>query len=355
MGAKYAPTREPTLDPARTVSQAREPLRPVYGIWGEDRGKVERALRRLVERVASEGGMPPDVFEAGQTPAAEVVAACETLAFGGTRLVIVRGVEAWRADDATPLVAYLAAPNETACLALVADGTVTPKLKAAVESAGQALAYGPDPNAKRGERTKWFVEHLTAEAHRHGAKLPAQLARLVVERVGEDAMLLSQEGAKLAAAAGGAPVDRELVDALVVINPETKAYEVADAIVAGNRSRVYDILDELGAGDKPSDPAVIHATLTRHFRGIAVAQSLGDGASTDAVGEATGLKGYPAQKALEHARAIAPGAGDRCVSRLATLELDLRVSAFGDLGRSSDDGRRFVLELAARDLLGLVR
>jgi DNA polymerase III delta subunit len=337
------------------VSQAREPLRPVYAIWGEDRGKVERAVRRLVERVANEGGMPPDVFEAAQTPGAEVVAACETLSFGGTRLVIVRAADAWRADDATPLVEYLAAPNEAACLALVADGVVTPKLKAAVETAGQVLAFGPDAKLKRADRTKWFADHLIGEAHRHGAKLPAALARLVVERVGEDAMLLSQEGAKLAAAAGGAPVDRDLIDALVVVNPETKAYEVADALVAGNRGRVYDVLDELGAGDKPTDPAVIHATLTRHFRGIAMAQALGDGASADAVGEATGLKGYPAQKALEHARSIAPGAGDRCVARLATLELDLRVSAFGDLGRSGDDGRRFVLELAARDLLGLIR
>jgi len=337
------------------VSRAREPLAPVYAIWGEDRGKVERAVRRLQERVVEDGGMPPDVLEAAQTPASEVVSACEALSFGGMRLVVVRGADAWRADDATAVVGYLAAPNPGTCLALVGDGSVTPKLKAAVEAAGQVLAFGPDPKGKRNERTKWFVDHLIAETHRHGGKLPAAVARLVVERVGEDALSLSQEGAKLAAAAGGAPVDRDLVDALVVVNPETKAYEVADALVAGNRARVYDVLDELGAGDKPADPAVIHATLTRHFRGIAVAQSLGDGASADAVGEATGLTGFPAQKALEHARSIAPGAGDRCVARLATLELDLRVSAFSDLGRSGDDGRRFVLELAARDLLGLIR
>lgn len=168
-------------------------------------------------------------------------------------------------------------------------------------------------------------------------------------------MSLSHEAAKLASAAAGAPIDKELVASLVVENPEAKAYELADAVVAGNRAKVYDLLDELGVGDKPTDPAVIHATLCRHFRGIAVAQSLGDGATPDAVGEATGLRGYPAQKALEHARALASGSGERCVSRLATLELDLRVSAFGDLGRSGDDGRRFVLELAARDLLGFVR
>ena len=250
---------------------------------------------------------------------------------------------------------YLAAPNPATCLALISDGAVTPKLKAAVEAAGQVLTFGPDPKAKRAERTKWFVDHTVAECHRHGAKLPVAVARDIVRLVGEDAMSLSHEAAKLASAAAGAPIDKELVATLVVENPEAKAYELADAVVAGNRAKVFDLLDELGVGDKPTDPAVIHSTLSRHFRGIAVAQSLGDGATPDDVGEATGLKGYPAQKALEHSRAVGEGSGERCVARLATLELDLRVSAFGDLGRSSEDGRRFVLEIAARDLLGLVR
>jgi hypothetical protein len=43
------------------------------------------------------------------------------------------------------------------------------------------------------------------------------------------------------------------------------------------------------------------------------------------------------------------------VARLAELELDLRVSALSELGRSRDDGERLVLETAARDLLGLAR
>lgn len=337
------------------MSEAKEPLRPVYVIWGEDRGKVERAVHRLIARVSAEGGMPAEAFTAADTPAVEVVAACETLSFGGTRLVIVRGADDWRADDATPLVEYLAQPNPATCLALVGAGAVTPKLKAAVEAAGQVLAFGPDPKASRRDREKWFVEHFAGECQRRGAKIPAALARRVLAMIGEDAQALTQEAAKLAAAAGGGPIDAELVDALVVENPEAKAYELADAVVAGNRVKVYDLLGELGAGDKPTDPAVIHSTLTRHFRGIAVAQSLGSGATPDEVGAATGMKGYPAQKAVENARILPPGAGERCVSRLATLELDLRVSAFGDLGRSGDDGRRFVLELATRDLLGMVR
>ena len=337
------------------MSAEREGLLPVYGIWGDDRGKVERAVRRLQDRVLADGGMPAEVFDAGQVAGADIVAACETLSFGGFRLVLVRGVEQWRADDAAPVVAYLETPNPATCLALVSDGSVPPKLVAAVAAAGQVLVYGPDAKLRRSDRTKWFVEFLSGECQRMGAKIPAAVAREVVRLVGEDAMALSQEAAKLAAASGGAPIDKELVAALVVENPEAKAYELADAVVAGNRAKVYDTLDELGVGDKPTDPAVIQSTLTRHFRGIAAAQALGDAATTDDVAELTGLKGYPAQKALEHARSLDPGTGERCVARLATLELDLRVSSITDLGRSNDDGRRFVLELATRDLLGIVR
>ena len=148
---------------SRQMSQTREPLGPVYAIWGEDRGKVERALHRLQQRVQTEGGMPPEVSDAAQTPAAEIVAACETLSFGGTRLVVVRGADAWRADDATPLVDYLVAPNPATCLALISDGAVTPKLKAAVEAAGQVLDVraGPQGQAHR-------AHQVVRRPHRRG-------------------------------------------------------------------------------------------------------------------------------------------------------------------------------------------
>lgn len=338
----------------RTMS-SRPALKAVYGIWGEDRGKVQRATTRLRDRVASEGGMPSDLFDAGVDSAADVAAACETLSFGGTRLVIVANADAWRADDATVLVQYLAAPNPNTCLALVGEGPVTPKLLAAIEQAGETLHFGPDPKLKRGERPKWFAQHVVSECERAGGKIAIGLARTVVERVGEDAMTLTQEAFKLARAAGQTPVDKALVDALVVAHPDAKTYELADALTAGQGRRVFDLLDELSVGDNPSEPIVIQSGLARHFRTIAAAQALGTRASAERLGELTGVKGYPATKAIEQARSLPEGVGARCVACLAALELDLRVSSLSQLGRSSDDGRRFVLERAARELLEITK
>jgi DNA polymerase III delta subunit len=344
---------------------AQEPLKPAYVIWGEDRATVERALSRLVARVGREGGLPPERLGAEETPAEDVVAACEALSLSGLRLVIVDGADAWKAADAAAVVDYLDRPNPGTCLAMVATTAPTPRLMAAVTAAGAVLHYGPDPKEKPGKRAQWFAEHLAKEVARAGGSIPPGVARRAVDRVivdrpdarrgGVTAMELSREAEKLAAYADGEPITAEMVEALVPRHPDAKTYELADALVAGDAARAYDVLQDLATGDDPVAPIVVQVQLSNHFRRLAEAQALGDAVTPEAVTEATGATGYPARKLAEQARALPPGAARRAVARLAELELDLRVSALRELGRSRDDGERLVLEAAARDLLALAR
>jgi DNA polymerase-3 subunit delta len=335
------------------VTRQRDPLKPVYAIWGEDRAKVERALRRLSRRVVDDGGMPGETLSAAEVTPSDVVAACESLSFGGVRLVIVFDAGTWRSGDLAPLLAYLASPNPGTCLALVFEGPPPQKLAAAVAAAGDVLQFGPDPKARPRERTRWFVEYLVAEVRRCGGTIPAALAREVVARVGEDAAALSSEAEKLVLHAGSEPISRETVDAVLVPHPEAALWDLADALAAGDPGRVYDVLQDFATGDHPREPIAIVLALARHYRGVAVAQALGAEASPAAVGKLADLSPFPAEKAIAHARALPEGAGERAVARVARLELDLRASAFARLGRTRDDGQRFVLELAARDLMAL--
>jgi DNA polymerase III delta subunit len=146
-----------------------------------------------------------------------------------------------------------------------------------------------------------------------------------------------------------------MVEALVPRHPDARSYELADAIAAGEPRRAYNLLQDLATGDEPAPPIVIAAALARHFRTLAEAQALGPGATADDLTKATGVQGYPARKAVEQARTLPPGAAGAAVDRLAALELDLRVSAMAQLGRTRDDGARLVLELATRDLLAIAR
>jgi DNA polymerase III delta subunit len=342
-----------------------EPLKPAYVLWGEDRATIDRALTRLVARVEREGGLPPERLRAEDTPAEEVVAACEALSFAGLRLVIVEGADGWKAPDAAPLVAYLGAPNPGTCLALVAAGTLAPRLHAAVAGLGGELRYGPDPKAKRGERARWLAEHFGSEVKRLGGAASPAVARSVVERVmvdrpdvrrqGVTALELTREAEKLSAYADGEPITGEMVEALVPRHPDARVYELSDALVAAEAGTAYDVLQDLATGDEPVPPIVVQVQLTNHFRRLAEAQALGPDVSADAVTAATGVAGFPARKLADQARALPPGTAQRAVARLAALELELRVSALRDLGRSRDDGERLVLEAAARDLLALAR
>lgn len=345
--------------------EAREELRPVYAIWGDDREKIDRALARLQARVVAGGGMPPERMRAEETPAEAVVAACEALAFGGLRLVVVEGADAWRAADAAALVDYVEAPNPMTCLALVSAGAVTPKLLGAIAAAGGELRFGPDPKAKRGERVRWFVEHFRSEVGRAGGAVSPAVARSVVDRVLVDrsdarastmtAMELSREAQKLSAYADGEPITAEMVQAIVPPQPDAKVYELADAIVGVDAAAVFDLLQDLATGDHPTAPIVVQTQLANRFRLLAAAQALGPAPSPDAVSAATGVKGYPARILADQASRMPPGAALQAVARTASLEIDLRMSAQRHFGRSPGDGERMVLETAARGLLAVMR
>ncbi len=333
-----------------------EPLKPVYWISGEDRAKVDRAVQRLAARVEGEMGMPPERFDATETAAVEVRTACEAMAFGGTRLVVVRRADQWKAADVETLIEYLDDPLPTTCLALVGSSGPTPRMLRAVEAAGQVLAFGPPAKANAKERAAWFRTYVQDEVKKYGSKISPALASEVVTRAGragEDAGHLGNEAIKLALGAGSQGVTKDLVDALVVVDPEAKAYLLGDLITQGDARGAYGMLADLAGGSDSTHPIVIHRTLARHFRGIAVAQT--PGATKADLERLVGLKGYPADRALEQAQRLAPGTGEWCVARIADLELDLRLSELRHLGASPDDGERFVLEVAVRDLLGTCR
>src|SRR5207244_11144857 len=70
-------------------------LKPVYLITGGDRPKIQRALRRLRDRIGEEG---VELLSADESGGEDAVAACNSMGLlgGGRRLVVVEGVERWQ-------------------------------------------------------------------------------------------------------------------------------------------------------------------------------------------------------------------------------------------------------------------
>src|ERR671928_1214865 len=94
-------------------------LKPVYLITGGDRPKIQRALRRLRDRIGDDA---TELLSAHDAAGADAVAACNALGLlgGGGRLVVVEDVDRWKAADTKAIAAYLANPAPATVLALVA-------------------------------------------------------------------------------------------------------------------------------------------------------------------------------------------------------------------------------------------
>src|ERR687887_2639642 len=116
-------------------------LKPVYLITGGDRPKIQRALRRLRERIGEEA---TELLSAHEASGEDAVAACNALGLfgGGRRLVVVSEVDQWKAADAKAIAAYLAAPAPTTVLALVGEESRKGSaLAKACAKAGDVLVY----------------------------------------------------------------------------------------------------------------------------------------------------------------------------------------------------------------------
>lgn len=202
-------------------SVAAPELKPVYLLTGSDRPKIARALRRLRERIGDDA---TEHLAAGEASGADAVAACNAIGLfgGGRRLVLVDGVEKWKADDVKEVAAYLASPSPETVLALVAgELKAESALAKAVAKAGEVLVYDV---AKR-RVPEWVAEQFA----RLGVKADAEACRLLVEIVGDDLDDLASEIGKLATWAGGDAVTAAAVEQLAVGRAETPIFAVTDA------------------------------------------------------------------------------------------------------------------------------
>jgi DNA polymerase III subunit delta len=196
-------------------------LEPVYLIAGGDRPKIQRALRRLRDRIGEEATETLTAHDAGGDDA---VAACNALGLfgGGRRLVIVTDVDRWKAADVKAVAAYVASPAPDTVLALVGDETKegSPLAKACAK-AGDVLIY----DVPKRRLPDWVAKQLAER----GVEIDAEAARVLVELVGEDLEALAREIDKIATWAGGEAVGVAQVEALAAGCAEVPGYELTDA------------------------------------------------------------------------------------------------------------------------------
>ena len=297
---------------------ASDPLRPVYLLTGSDRPKIRRALARLRARFPPEAA---ELLTADTATGADAVAACNALglfAHDGARLVVVEGVERWRADDVEAVVGYLRDPAGGSVLALVAEGALRqPDLVAAAEGGGQILRFDvPKPR----DPSVW----VRGEFERLGVRADAEAARALVEIVGDDVVELAGEIEKIATWAGDEAVGRREVELLATATGETFVWTLTDAWGRRDVAAVLAACESL-LERRAREPFSIALALASYVGRVRAAHALErEGASAAEVAKRLRIKEYPARKALQHAKSFSRDELDACVVRLAELDAALK-------------------------------
>jgi DNA polymerase-3 subunit delta len=291
-------------------------LKPVYLLAGSDRPKVERAVERL------RGHFAPEAVERLWTTEAsgdEVVAACNALGLfgGGSRLVLVEGVDRWKAADAKAIADYLRSPTPETVLALVGDEMKKESaLAKACAKAGDVLVY----DTPRRNLSGWVAEQFA----RAGARADPEACRMLVELVGDDLVDLSTEVSKLATWAGGEEIHEADVEALVAPRAETPPWTLTDAWARRDTSAVLAACERILTSGERTPSGLVwqladHVGLVRACRDFAR-----DGMSVSEAAKRLRKKEYPVRKAFGQAEAFSDAELDAAVARLASLDLAVK-------------------------------
>jgi DNA polymerase-3 subunit delta len=313
-------------------------LKPAYLISGDDDAKIDawRArVRRRAEEERGPGGL--EIFDGSSSEPAEVAAALVALTFDpGTRYVLVDDAGAWKASQLGPLEAVLAdMPPDTVLVAIV-RGKPAKQLAKAIEGAGGELRDYAAP--KPWELPKWTVER----GHELGLRVDKEAAKELVSLVGQSQQRLSRELEKLALALHPRTEVRSAdVEELAARDTSPQAYDLADALVAGDLRATLALAEELEShGERPGR---LVYPVVRRLREVHRAAALLDSGMPDAkVGEALKAPPWLAKKTVARAKKADRAALERAICVFADLEIEMR----GGAERQLDEDTAFSLALA---------
>ena len=318
-------------------------LKPAYLIHGDDHGAIaERraGLRALVE-AGAEGGAGVEALEGDAATPANVAAALAAMTLAvGQRVVIVEGAERWRQADVerelAPALKHLA-PGTTVAFFAREDARVkAPEaLAKAVRGAGGQIVARM--HVKPWELPGWVRE----QAERLGIALDRDASHALVKQVGERQQRLLRELEKLAleadlpdttgagdtAALARAPaIDAEQIERRAAHSAEWRAYELADALVAGDTARaVESYLGVRGQGESLS--GLIYLMARRLREALAVSLRLQAGESAAQIKRSLRMPGRAAERFIADVSRTEPERLRRALAALADLELDSRGGA----------------------------
>lgn len=266
----------------------------VISLVGSNSFALRKRLDELVSKFVGEHGeLALERIDAEEVEAQAIIDALQNLPFLATRkMVVVRGLgqNKQAAEQIEQIID--AAHGDTD---LIIYEPVTDKRTAYFKTLKAKTQLEEFNELDIGGLAKWLVN----EAKNRAGELANGDAVYLVERVGADQALLSNELDKLLAYEP--EITRDSINLLTEPLPQSKVFDLLDAAFAGNKGRALKLYEEQRA--QKVEPQAIMAMIAWQLQLLALAKHA-DGKSATVIAKDTGMSPYPISKAARLAHKI---------------------------------------------------
>jgi DNA polymerase-3 subunit delta len=291
-------------------------------LTGENDTQRQQALRQLVDTyVAEHGDMGLERLDGEESSYDRMLGAAQSLPFLAPRkLVVLRapGANKEFAEKFEDFVQDIAETNDV----LIVEPKLDKQLRKLTDFREFAVLDG-----------NGLARYLGDYARAEGGALGPNEARLLIDRVGTNQLILQHEVDKLLSYSP--QITRKGIELLTERTPQSSIFELLEAAFAGNAKRAAALYNEQRAARV--EPQQILAMLVWQLHILAIAKAAGP-RSADTVARDAKLSPYTVSKSQNLARRITPSRLRQLVHDLR--EFDVRLKSEG---LSADDAVQYYL------------
>ncbi|MDL2325322.1 DNA polymerase III subunit delta [Ruminococcaceae bacterium OttesenSCG-928-A16] len=308
---------------------------PVYYFASTEAPLLREAALMTKKAIAAAEGQEDITLVEGPAPSlSDVIEAAGTISFFGTRRVVeIRELSpSTMVDKDVEELCTLFTQLQNAVLVVTAlykdKKTATSKKAKALFAAAEKAGFATELAKPTRRENVDFLNHAAAAL---GANFAPHAADALLERAGEDRVLLQSETEKLAALSAYRTISEGLVNKYSVCNIEADVFELARQITSRRKADAFAKLQDLLA--LRHEPIAIAAALAGTFVDMYRARCGTDSRRTvSTIFTEMGYKGnnYRMQKAKENAARYSTAQLEECVLCLADLDIALKSSALPD-------------------------
>src|SRR5689334_6852537 len=263
-------------------------LRPAYVLVGDEVFFRDRCRAALIQHLVTPELRDFSLHDRdlSETSLAEILDLARTPSLMSPfQVFFIRGVKALYSrgshqEEFAAIEEYCKNPNPDAVLIFVADHISIPadvrrmemqdkdRYERIRETLGECCAIIELARVDESDGTRWVIEHAAKE----DVKVDPDAARELVDALGADMMLVSNELEKLILFVGEKKhITLGDVETMVLAAKQRSLYELTDAISARDKTRALAVLDALLSTSDGEDAAIGHLSmLARTFRQMLV-------------------------------------------------------------------------------------